>query len=425
MLRLLTALIGIMFVGAEYYLLSQGLYYLATGLFILMLLVVSVALVVRQIRRRRRPQSPTQAPLPAAPNEDHVSKVQTDASAPRYKFIRWFVFLILACGIVLGPALVFVMVAAYIDRLLPLEQVFAITRAAGFAGVALGIYLLGFALPYLSIVVPPVQAAVTQNVFGGWNIPYGSGWHPRFPWERVTRRSHLPLDLITLEATEPKVATNSGPVEVHLILMFRPVLEHIVNFFGLDESTVRSAFDSVMKAYLSAKLIRGNIESAVRAYPYLTNAFKRRFGIEEQPDEPVEADMEAIYGSLEDETDRGVAQKRRWEQEWGIQIGAMLATSIDPPESVLKAQAAIAEATALNRARAERLLMTPEELRAAARRSREAELLTHRELEEAAVGAEVLSENATRTVQTIQIPGLVQGLAAFGQALGRALGGRG
>ena len=102
---------------------------------------------------------------------------------------------------------------------------------------ALGIslMLLVAILPSITVVVPEVQGVVTTNLLTGKLVIYGSGLHPRFPWESLHREDHISLRDMTVTIPPASMDSADAEMEVTIQYRFKPELKRLDTFKNNQE----------------------------------------------------------------------------------------------------------------------------------------------------------------------------------------------
>lgn len=287
---------------------------------------------------------------------------QSDRAAVRNRGARWVSSSITAIAIVFVPALAIFWLASLFSGTF-LGRLFVLPVWGALGGLAVGILLLGRAAPKLTALVPQVQALVTQDPITKEDVAYGPGLHLRHWWERVTRRSHLPLDVITFVFGDKNAKTKTYPTIWDGSFLFQPNLANIHNFFGLDESTIREGFVNVITGYVNELMTRVPGEIATSAHTFFRRAVSRRFGVQVPgADMPKDEIVSAFGFNPDDESGRDVETRTNYEDRWGITTVGVHLQNIDPPQGVTDAMGAIGETAALKKATATRLGLTVEQL---------------------------------------------------------------
>jgi len=182
--------------------------------------------------------------------------------------------------------------------------------------------IIGISFSKFVIYVPEVTGWVTHNKFSGKVIGYGSGYHIKYPWEKIA--DSISLKVVTNQFTKYYDAEDGPEMKFSCTYSYKPSENRLEQFIKVDKSTIESA-------------ILGGISTIASRFVSQKEAIEARGAVEEAGKE--------ILTNFEDKTkvqttegDKGI------EKAFGINVVMIRIDDIEYPESFRKARAASAQA---------------------------------------------------------------------------------
>jgi hypothetical protein len=150
------------------------------------------------------------------------------------------------------------------------------SQLLGLAGFVGGGIFLSLISKRLFVYNEEWKAYVTNNPFGGQNVPYGPGLHFSHLWEQRNKDGEYDLSVIS-KTFELKAQTQSANVTVTGSFQYRIDLANITKFIGVNPTTVENGLIAFIKSFLTQRLAQFDAEGARKNLGDINSDLKHMF----------------------------------------------------------------------------------------------------------------------------------------------------
>lgn len=219
------------------------------------------------------------------------------------------------------------------------------------AGLFVGAFIAGMTISFTVAFVPSVQGLTTRDEITGNLVSYGQGAHAKYLWETVHTEDHQNLEIRTDKVSAETMATLTAEILLSFMFQWRPSIEHLEVFRGVEDSTINEGFENSLRSLFSELVAYMDPQDARKGVSYLTKVARAAFAI----GEPVtrkhlndkERELENHYGLLKKFRGIRAHENQSFRERYGVELILITVTDIDFSARYQRSRDAIAQGQAL------------------------------------------------------------------------------